>query len=98
MNQNEITNLSEDYKPVPVIEARAIAERYDKDQVLIFAWDKRNGRTHITTYGSDEAHARMAAKGGNKVAEILGLKQSEREYENYLDDAEYQNSKLKKPR
>ena len=70
----------DDYKAIPIAEARAIAGKYDKDQVLIFAWESKTGKTHITTYGSNKAFCKMAAEGGKKVADMLGL-EGERNYE-----------------
>ena len=72
-----------DYIPIPVAEAREIAKRYGKDQVLIFAWESKTGKTHITTFGTTPEFSKMAAQGGDKVAELLGLGQM-RVHENYL--------------
>jgi hypothetical protein len=77
----------EEYQPVPVSEAQAIAEKYGKDQVLIFAWERREGRTHITTYGTTPVYKQMAAQGGDRVADILGL-EGRRIYENYLEQSD----------
>jgi hypothetical protein len=59
------------YEPIPVLEARAIAEKYGKDQVLVFAWDRESGHMHVTTYGKTLEDKEMAAAGGDRVAAIL---------------------------
>jgi len=59
------------YQAIPVSEAREIAEKYGKDQVLIFAWDKESGYMHCTTYGKSSEDKMQAAQGGDRVAEFL---------------------------
>lgn len=60
-----------EYKPIPVAEAKRIAETYGKDQVLIFAWDKESNLMHSTTYGVSPADKQMAADGAETVTKIL---------------------------
>ncbi len=62
----------DEYKPIPVAEARAIAERFDKSIVIIAAWDPVFGLLHTTTYGGTEAEKHWAADGGEKVRVALG--------------------------
>lgn len=60
------------YKPIPIEVARAIATQYDKQQVIIVAWDAVHGREHVTTYGDTVEACAQAAAGGNKVKAALG--------------------------
>ena len=73
------------YKPIPVSTARAIATEFDKDQVIIVAWQKDGSRTHITTFGNGKDFSRMAAEGGKVIEKCLGL-EGTIEYENYIDE------------
>lgn len=59
------------YQAIPVEEAKAIADKYGKDQVLIFAFDRESGLMHTTTFGRSEADKLQAAVGGDAVASIL---------------------------
>lgn len=53
-------------KPIPMHEARAIAEKYAYDQIIIFARKVGDdGMEHLTTYGRDEAHRDVAARVGD---------------------------------
>jgi hypothetical protein len=60
------------YKDIPILAAQEIAEKFDKDQVIIVTWDKTYGRTHVTTYGKTLEECKMAADGGNFVKKALG--------------------------
>ncbi len=60
------------YKPIPVAASKAIADAYDKQQVIIVAWDAAHGKTHVTTYGDTSETCRQAALGGDKVKGALG--------------------------
>ena len=60
------------YKNVPITAAKAIAEEFDKDQVIVVCWDKEHGRTHVTTYGKTTEDCEQAAQGGNFVKKALG--------------------------
>ena len=70
-------------KPIPVAEAKRIAETYGYDQVIIVAWDAETGGTHITTFGTRTEHKKLAAQGGARIAEILGL-EGQTVYEDYV--------------
>jgi|SRR5579863_5050598 len=61
-----------DYKPIPVEDAKALAERYQKSIVIIFAWDPAHGLIHTTTYGFSEQDKDWAAKGGEIATAALG--------------------------
>ncbi len=55
------------YKPIPITAARDIAKRFDKQQVIVVAWDAVHGKEHVTTYGTTKVACAQAALGGNKV-------------------------------
>lgn len=61
------------YFPVPISAAKTISEIFEKDQVIVVAWDRVHGKTHITTYGKNREECRQAALGGEAVAAALGL-------------------------
>lgn len=61
-----------EYKPIPVSAAKRIAEEFDKNQVIIVAWDREFGREHVTTYGKTKKECDEAAIGGNFVKKALG--------------------------
>ena len=56
-------------KPIPIVAARDIAEKYGYDQVIIIA--RKVGETpaphgeHCTTYGRDRANCDVAARIGD---------------------------------
>ena len=59
------------YKGIPISAAKAIAEKYDKQQVIIVAWDPVFGKEHVTTYGTTLEACAQAAQGGNRVKRAL---------------------------
>jgi hypothetical protein len=60
-----------DYVSVPIAEAKAIAETYGKNQVIIICWDKEHCKSHVTTYGKSVPDSYYAAAGGNKIKKVL---------------------------
>ncbi len=60
------------YEPVPVEAARAVAEKYGKSIVIIFAHDPVHGLLHTTTYGDNPQNKAWAAKGGEIASKALG--------------------------
>lgn len=60
------------YKNIPVKAAKAIAEEYEKNQVILVCWDDVHKRMHVTTYGKTVDECALAAEGGNAVKEALG--------------------------
>jgi hypothetical protein len=71
-------------KPIPVQEAKGIASRYEKDQVLIVAWDAESNLTHVVTYGRLPEHKVQAAKAGEWIARELGLDRARQQtYEDF---------------
>ena len=51
-------------KPIPISAAKAIAEEYDYDQVVVIARKIGQGE-HVTTYGKDKANCDVAARIGD---------------------------------
>jgi len=57
--------------PIPISAAREIADKYGYDQVIVIA--RRVGEApephgeHVTTYGIDAAHCKVAADCGNFI-------------------------------
>jgi hypothetical protein len=50
---------------IPIPAAKAIAEKYGYDQVIVIARKTGdNGREHCTTYGVNKAHCDIASKIG----------------------------------
>jgi hypothetical protein len=63
------------YRNVPITAAKVVAEKYQKNQVIIVCWDDVHKKTHITTYGATKRECREAAIGGQKIREALGLEE-----------------------
>lgn len=66
-------------KRIPISAARHIAKTYGYDQVIIIgrsvAGDESGQGEHVTTYGINREHCRIAAKCGNFLKnEIMGWK------------------------
>jgi len=61
-----------DYKGVPIAVAQEIANKYDKNQVIIVCWDKEHSKTHVVTYGKSKQECIEAADGGNMIKRALG--------------------------
>ena len=73
-----------EYKPIPVLAAKKLAERYDKSIVIVLAWDPAHGLMHTTTYGVSEQDKDWAAKGGEIATTALGGSLPDKiEYEDY---------------
>lgn len=53
-------------KPIPISAAKEIAKKYGYDQVVVIARKVgESGGEHVTTYGKDKAHCKIAADIGN---------------------------------
>lgn len=61
-----------DYIEVPWSAAKEIAEKFEKNQVIIVTWDDAHKMQHVTTYGTSRESSAQAAQGGNFVKEALG--------------------------
>lgn len=62
---------------IPVSDAKRIADAHGYDQVVIWAWDKRSGNQHVTTYGRSVPDCEQAAIAGNNVKRAAGWPESE---------------------
>ncbi len=60
------------YKPIPVAAARAIAAQYEKDVVIVLAYDHEHGLVHTTTYGRSEDDSVKAKRVGKALCEMIG--------------------------
>ena len=61
------------YQPVPVDDAKRIAERYQKTHVVIVSYDETINVMHVTTYGlRDQRDKQNAANIGEFIANQLG--------------------------
>ncbi len=73
-----------EYKPVPVEAARAIADKYAKSIVIIFAHDPVHGCLHTTTYGRNPQEKAWAAQGGEIATKALGgIREASTDFEDY---------------
>jgi hypothetical protein len=61
-----------DYREVPVMIAKEIAEIYGKNQVVILCYDAEHELTHTTTYGVTAFDKENAAAVGQKVTQAIG--------------------------
>jgi hypothetical protein len=61
------------YLSIPVEVARQIARDFDKQIVIISAWNHEHKKLHITTYGSEPNDKISAARGGEICAKALGM-------------------------
>lgn len=61
------------YFNIPVETARKIARDFDKQIVIINAWNHEHARMHTVTYGAAPADKISAAKGGELCAAALGM-------------------------
>lgn len=59
-------------KRIPVSAAAEIGKKFNKDQVIVVAWDLETGETWVTTWGSNKVQCVQAAEGGNFVKKALG--------------------------
>jgi hypothetical protein len=64
--------MTKKYKDIPISAAKRIATVYNKNQVIIVAWDEIHKRTHVTTFGKTLKDCEQAAIGGNFVKKALG--------------------------
>ena len=64
-------------KPIPISAAKRIAQDYGYDQVVIIA-RKVGGGEHVTTYGIDAIHCKVAARTGDFLKyKIMGWRAEE---------------------
>lgn len=61
---------------IPWQEAKAIADEYQQDMVVIVTYDIEGQRTHVITYGKSIEASDYAAAGGDFVKKALGWPES----------------------
>lgn len=65
-------------KRIPISAAKAVAEEYGYDQIVIYARkigeDPEPHGEHMTTYGVDTKHCIIAARIGNTLKKFMGWK------------------------
>ena len=62
-------------KPIPISAAKHIANAYGYDQVVIYArrvGENHEGGEHMTTYGANPTHCRIAAAMGQTLKNFMG--------------------------
>lgn len=59
-------------KTVPIRVAKQIAKEFDCDQVIVLAWSKKTGMTHVVSYGKTTLDCDQAAGAANKMKKALG--------------------------
>ena len=61
------------YRSIPVESARQIARAFDKQIVVICAWNHEHKKLHTVTYGSDPKDKISAANAGEICTKALGM-------------------------
>ncbi|HEV2350823.1 MAG TPA: hypothetical protein VG028_13360 [Terriglobia bacterium] len=61
------------YKSIPVEVARQIAREFDKQIVVISAWNHEYAKLHSVTYGTEPSDKIAAARAGDICAKALGM-------------------------
>lgn len=76
------------YQPIPVSAAADIAGRYEKDVVVIVAWDRTFEKIHTTTFGITAEDKLAAAELGPILAAAAGAEMTQvHPYEDFRLDA-----------
>lgn len=60
-------------KRMPIKAAEEVCKKYGVSQVILVAWDDKDGYTNVVTYGKDKKNCAQAAIGGKKMAAALGV-------------------------
>jgi len=60
-----------DYVPVPVSVAKEVAERCDKQIIIILAWNRPSDMCHLTSYGESPTEKDTAAAFADKLRDML---------------------------
>jgi len=71
-NKKEKTEMKEEYIGISIEDAKELADKYQKSQVIIFTWDKFHETEHVVTYGNTAEDSVHAARGGNFIKKALG--------------------------
>lgn len=63
-------------KKIPIAVAKEIAEKYNYDQIVIYARqvteDEKPGGEHMTTYGKSKIHCDVAARMAATLQKFMG--------------------------
>ena len=65
----------ENYKEVPVSAAKTIAEKFDKQEVIVLTVDREFNKVHITTYDENKHYCKNAEITDGFLAEVLQVKE-----------------------
>jgi hypothetical protein len=83
-----------DYIPIPVEEAKVIAEDFKKSMVIILAYDPVHQVTHTTTYGVSPFDKENAAAAGCIITKAIGADLSKKQdFEDFPTDYDAANYK-----
>lgn len=69
------------YISVPVSAAKEIAEKFEKQEVIVLSVDRIHEKVHITTYGKTPKNCENAAATGDFMREVFELEKSDRYFE-----------------
>lgn len=58
-------------KRLPIAAAKMVASRYNQDQVILITFDKKDGLTHVVSYGRSLLDCSQAAQGANRIKQTL---------------------------
>jgi hypothetical protein len=84
------------YIPIPVEAARQIARKFDKQVVVICAWNHEHAQLHTVTYGSQPKDKISAAMAGEICAKALGTDLAEsKTYEDFRTLDAARNAQLR---
>lgn len=72
-------NKEHSYKGVPVEAARSVGQLFDKNMVVILAYDRVHEKTHTTTWGRTPEDKLGVARLGDICAEACGADMSKTE-------------------
>lgn len=72
MKRKKKCKLPDGYKFVPVDAAKEVAEKFDKDIVVIVSYQEAGNMFHCTTYGDRPVHKIVAAQMGENCMRAAG--------------------------
>ena len=64
-------------KSIPISTAHYLSQKFEYPEIIIFAYDPKTGKQHITTYGKTESQCLDAAQAGNFLKKALGWPEDE---------------------
>lgn len=72
--------------PIPVEEAKRIAEECNKSIVIVVGWDPVHSSTWVTTFGTTAQAKEIAVAGAEKIKEALNLGDLEKTFQDFRKD------------